>query len=401
MRSARPSLPLALSITLTTTTMTSTLGCGPDSVSADEVGSASETSSATGTDTSALTSTDETTGNMCAEVWIEPEYVFPNLLILVDASSSMVRETWDDDGDPLTPEVTRWSSARKLVKQVVDGLDATTHLGVQRFPAAAACPNATLDAPSCSDADACLVDAEPEVPVGPDQGDAIFASLPGSSADAIEIAGGSPAAAAFSVAHDHLLPLAETSYSAILLITDGAPNCGQGLSLPESLETYDASLVAQVDAAFSADQIPTYVVGVDVQDAPTQPGFDSPATNPFTTLNELALAGGMPQNFGMDPQKFYTLDEPQTLLDAFPPFADDYTCTIDLTMTEAGAPDPELVDQLQVFLDDSVYETDDCANEDGWAWIVKGEIMSFCGADCGEFAMGAPAHIIYGCGESA
>lgn len=382
--------------------LTLALGCRPP-LPEDELGDEQlgDESSDTASEGDTHGAEDSTTGTVCDEVWIVPEYVPPNLLLLVDTSSSMVLETWDDDGDPLTPEVTRWSSARRFVKRIVDEFDATMNLGVLRFPSADACPDASVESANCSNADACLVDLAPEVAVGPGQGPAIFASLPGSSADAIEIAGGTPTSAAFTHAREHLSTMAETSFSAIVLITDGAANCGEGLSLPESFETYDAMLATVVGDAYQLDQIPTYVVGIDVAMGLGVAGVDSPVIDAFEAINEVALAGGMPQQQGMELQKFYDPSDPQALFDVIPPFRDDSDCTVDLSQTEAGLPTPEEIDGMAVAVDGiSVSRVDDCATEWGWTWIVEGEVLSFCGYYCEEVKTGASIHITY-CNESA
>ncbi|NJK32783.1 MAG: hypothetical protein HC927_10445, partial [Deltaproteobacteria bacterium] len=117
------------------------LGCGRPLVSGDEVG---EESSSTTTDSEPD----------CGGFSLDPEYVPPVVMLVVDTSSSMALESWDADGDPQTPDVTRWSSARANVEALVGEFGEGPLVGIQRFPSEPACPDAV-----CSDADACLVEA--------------------------------------------------------------------------------------------------------------------------------------------------------------------------------------------------------------------------------------------------
>jgi hypothetical protein len=320
------------------------------------------------------------------------------LMLVVDSSSSMVLETWDDDGDPQTPEVTRWSSARALIEVLVAEFETTTVLGLQRFPSADACPNATAESPNCTDADVCPIADAPEVALGLDQAAAILAALPDADADGVEIAGGSPASLAVLAAGDHLLAQLIASPSTIVLITDGGANCGDGLSLPESFETHDDSLVTHLGELFNGDGIPTFVVGVDVGMDVAMAGEDNPQFDAFTTLNALALAGGMPWNFGMDPQKFYDVRNSEDLLVDLPPEQGLTECSVELTMLPEGPPQPAQWPLMTIELDGMpVPKVADCQTENGWAWIIEGEIFRFCGSSCEQFIDGAAVEGDYGC----
>jgi hypothetical protein len=370
--------------------------CGGPALGDDEIGdetSAGETSTSE-TSTDEGSSDEGTTGSPdCGGFSFVPsDPIPPNWMLVVDASSSMALETWDHDGDPLTAEVTRWSSARMLIELLVAEFGPVANLGVQRFPAAAACPDAT-----CTDDDVCLLAAAPEVTLGLDQGPVILATLPTADADAIEIVGGSPASAAVVAAREHLLDSQPRwAPKGIVLITDGGANCGEGLSLPESFEIYDELLAENVSKSFQFDQIPTLVVGVDIGMTVGVAGEDSPQVDPFTALNEVALAGGMPWQQGMEAQKFYDVRDSADIIEAMQPLEGSTDCTLDLTTFPEPPPDPN--ESVNIEMDGvPVPYVEDCAIEVGWTWISEPEILAFCGSWCDLWKDGAVVEGEYVC----
>ncbi len=347
------------------------------------------------------TATDTTTGNDdCGEVSIVPEYVPPNVMLVVDASGSMISNTWDHDLDIATAEVTRWNTLYGVVDTVMTNFAESINAGLQRFPSSDACPNATLQSSNCYNADACLVNSTPEVDVAPDNAAAILASIPGANANAVEVVGGTPATAGFLSARDHLLTQPEGIDNYVLLITDGAANCVADLPFPDFIETYDSNLQLEVGNALTTSAIPTFVVGIDILNALVGMGNDGgPFANAFEELNEVAIAGGVPKNMGLDADKFFNTTNQQELLDAIQGILGVVTdCTIDLTMTPEGPPDPSQIPFVSFTVDGMlVPKVMDCATENGWAWIVEGEIMTFCGSYCEEFKNGVSFDGEYGC----
>lgn len=359
------------------------VACGPAPI----VGESESESSSTDT-------TTETGVDSCiTEFWIDPVVIPQHVMLVVDTSRSMAT-SWDHDDYPVTAEVTRWSSAQAFVQQLVEtaGGPAIYAFGLQRFPAATACPG-----PSCTDADVCGVEPGPEVAPAPDNAPSILAALP--SADANALVGGSPARAAFLSARDALLASEPESPKYIVLITDGGANCSVGDSLPESYEVADEALLAAVEDAFMFDGIRTFVVGVDALASDATAGEDVPAGNAFTTLDNLALAGGVPWQSDAETRRFYDVRDAEAViyaLDSVLPY--DPTCELDLTILEVSPPDPAQLPFVTFELDDiEVPRVDDCANDDGWAWLSEGEIMTFCGTPCELFESGAALHGIYGC----
>jgi hypothetical protein len=73
-------------------------------------------------------------------------------------------------------------------------------------------------------------------------------------------------------------------------------------------------------------------------------------------------------------------------------------CEIDLTETRLGPPCPLQIPYVYVEVDQDaefVPYVHDCATEDGWTWLVEGEVMGLCGSWCGP--RGELFGITYGC----
>ncbi|MFV8754263.1 hypothetical protein ACNOYE_27275 [Nannocystaceae bacterium ST9] len=56
-------------------------------------------------------------------------------------------------------------------------------------------------------------------------------------------------------------------------------------------------------------------------------------------------------------------------------------CFLDLTQTSEGPPNPVQIPYVTIEMaDQTVPLVGDCENEDGWAWSVEGELLTFCGS---------------------
>lgn len=336
---------------------------------------------------------------ICGEVSIVPTYIPPNVMLVVDASGSMVYEpnNWDHDLDSNTPEVTRWFSLYGVVEAVMNNFGPAMYSGLQRFPSAAAC-----DPSPCYNITSCTTEMTPEVDIALDNGAAILSALPGPNADTNEIEGGTPATKGVVSAINHLLMQPDELPRYILLITDGAANCNTTLPFPDYIEFYDETLPTTVEDAFMNMGITTFVVGIDIINMLVGAGNDgAPEANAYERLNDVALAGGAPKNMGMDAEKFFNATNQTELLDAIQLILGEVTdCEIDLTMADGGPPPPAQIPFVSFEVDGMTVPgpVDDCATEDGWAWIEVGLVMSFCGTYCDDFKNGtATFDGTYGC----
>jgi hypothetical protein len=339
---------------------------------------------------------DGDTGPDCGSVSIVPTYIPPNIMIVVDASGSMVTNSWDHDLDPDTPDETRWKTLHNTVDTILASFGPAMNAGIQRFPADGAC------VPACTFTNACAVNSSPEVSIALDNGAAIMAALPPASDTGQSIKGGTPTTKGINSAVGELSGIAAGLPRYILLITDGAANCMAGTeNTQNAYELYDEMLSPTVQAARDNDEVTTFVIGIDIINALLGTGIDGqPEANPFERLNEVALAGGAPKNNGLEAEKFYNSTNQAELFEALDGIIDAITeCTIDLTMTPEGPPAPIQIPFITFTSNGmDVPFVEDCSEGDGWTWVVEGEIMTFCGQYCEDFkAGGATFDGTYGC----
>ncbi|HFE44398.1 MAG TPA: VWA domain-containing protein, partial [Nannocystis exedens] len=225
----------------------------------------------------------------CGEASAKIPIVTPNVVLVLDKSGSMVANSWDGDDDPDTPDVSRWFSLFSVVDLIVSDFDASMNLGMTLYPSKKAKSEYNLNA--------CLVEPTPDVPVAPQNGANVLMSMPAADAINPTIAGGTPARAGVIAAYEHLLDIDDELPKYVVLVTDGAANCSlEAEDEISRFEVYDAALTQTIADAYS-EGITTFVVGIDIQDVTSDSKQDGnpDATNTFERLNELAIAGGMPQ----------------------------------------------------------------------------------------------------------
>jgi len=390
-----------------TDTAVTTSTSGPSTVTESSVSDTSGAVTMTdpGTDTGAQTSTgavmDTTTGGStggssgttivddtedvpCQVQMATLKPVVPNMMLVLDKSGSMLT-TWDHDANANTPNITRWNSLYQVVDTVTGKFNDKVNFGANLFP--------NKSAQQVYNANACLVNANVEIKVKAKNQAAILAGIP--PANTMTIYGGTPAAAGMTAALNHLKTLDPAVPRAILLVTDGAANCGMGLAPPPLFEQYDQNVHTIVGDAFTVDKIPTYVIGINTINMQSNAAQDgSPDNiNAFTKLNELAVLGGNPKN---DPQeKFYNADNQIELgaaLDAV--IADALSCIIPLDVEPAK---PEFT---QVKINGvKVPKVNSCA-ENGWVYTNPNgpyDAIELCGTACSDLKMSGKADVNFFC----
>ncbi len=342
-----------------------------------------------------------------AEVVLSPPP--PPVMLVLDKSGSMVSNSWDHDANPGTPDETRWATLFTVTEFILNNFDNSIAFGMQLFPSVAACPNA-----NCYNADACTVSGAPEVGIADMNGSAILAAMPAASSGSSVIKGGTPASDgirnAVTAIQSQTIPDGVTP--AIILVTDGAANCGQGqvcenLTNCPLLEEYDSELPTLVGDAFTNDGIPTYVVGIDIidQQLGTIVGDGTPDANPHTELNAVAVAGGVPQTGGAD--SFYNATNQAELQAALELIANDLVdCEVDLTEPPNMAVPPAQIPFVEFIIGGSMVPgplpgvtEQDCIDgtDDGWIWINEGSVLRFCGSYCEDLKMTGEVDGIYNC----
>ena len=209
-----------------------------------------------------------TAGN-CGSVTSKADRVPADVLLVQDASGSMtwsIAEDCDCQGSrnssttpcqTRTNCVDRWSTLKGAVSATVTANNGI-NWGLELFAD-----------PKDRSSQQCSVAATPQVPIGNNTAAAIqqvLASVTPSSA--------TPPASAIKTATTYLKTVSDSNKKAILLATDGEPNCGGGQSNNTDLTNTLAAIKAAADAGF-----PVYVVGI----GPSVGNLDSMAQNGGTS----------------------------------------------------------------------------------------------------------------------
>ncbi len=284
----------------------------------------------------------------------------PSVMLVLDKSGSM-SWTWDHDDSPDTAPVTKWFSLHDVVGFIVDGYGDEMAFGAQLFPSA----NASGSSNACD-----ISESSPEVPVAADNAKAIVAGIPPADAD---VRGGTPASRGFAAAVAHLTVQDPTSPRYVVLVTDGAANCKDGLSGSDLNNVYDDTLPARVADARTRQHILTYAIGVDI----VNEIIEAPNTNPWEKLNEVAEAGGAP---APGEASFYSVSNALELAEAMTTVTGSIECTFFLSA------EPDYPNLLAVDVDGtSVPRVTNCETESGWAYTSQTapfHAVQLCGQAC-------------------
>lgn len=367
----------------------------------DSLSGTDGTDSADPSTTSTTNSTDpdgsggsSSTGELnCGEEEFVLEAVPPNVMLVLDKSGSMVQNSWDADNDPVTEEETRWRSLHDVVSFVVNTFDTEINFGAVLFPSAGAIAELGSGA--------CIVSSQPEVPVASTNAEGVLGGIPAASATAT-INGATPATAGIETALTHLNSLDENIDRFMILITDGAANCGadadtsacpgQGCAL---MEEFDTNLSTVVGDAFTVDGVPTFVIGIDILDqlVGEDPNDGQVEANTFTELNTVAEAGGRARE---GDEKFFNATNEIELQDALSEIAGQVvSCTIPLSQEPT---DPDFV-EIEIG-GMSFEQIEDCATDDGWTYVnPEGpfDAIQLCGAACDALADSGELDATFGC----
>lgn len=361
-------------------------------------GSTTDVDPTTGEDTVADTGSGSTGELNCGEQEFVLEAVPPNVVLVLDKSGSMVQQEWDADNDPASADETRWRSLHDVVSFVVGTFEAEINFGAVLFPSTSVTmQNAELGASSC------VVNAQPEVPVSSTNAAGVLDGIPPANAVGT-INGATPATAGVQTALEHLKTLDENIDRFMILITDGAANCGADADTTECpglncglMEGYDTNLSPVVGAAFETDGVPTFVIGIDIPTG-TDPVDDVPGNgqvevNTFIELNAVAEAGGRARE---GDEKFFNALNEIELQAALAEIAGQVvSCTIPLSEEPT---DPDFVEiEIGGMTFDRVA---DCETEDGWVYSnPEGpyDAIELCNAACDALADSGELDATFGC----
>jgi len=294
-----------------------------------------------------------------------------DLVLVVDRSLSM-------DDDLPGGGGTKWEALLGAVDSVTHALEATADFGLAIYPLESTCgPGAVVLDPATNNADS------------------IMSTLRGGGPD-----GATPTAPTLASVGSYLaIPRAghEGHSPAILLATDGAPNCNESLDGSSCTCTVsgstggadcgggrfcldDAGTYAAIEASVAA-MVPVYVIGL--------PGSEAFAD----VLSEMARRGGTAR--AADPA-YYAATDGAELESALTEIAEGFvSCVFEMSVA------PENPRQVQILLDGTaVPHTDD--RTDGWAYTdPSNTVFELFGAPCDRLKDGATHNVTasYACIE--
>lgn len=346
----------------TGTTTSADTGPGTSSEPTTSAGTTTSTTTSTSTSTTTTSTSAGTTGGdkvPCDSEETEVLPVPPSVLLIVDKSGSMSMQQWDHDDKPQTPNVTRWHSLYQVVEGVVTTFDAAVHFGVKLFP--------KYDAGSYVNVGACIVEEGVEVPIAPMNAAGVLAGMP---AIDYEVLGGTPMETGLKYGFEYLKSLDPGTQRFAILVADGeiSDTC-QGENFLEAQ--------AAVEETFNIFEIPTYVVGIDVD----------PSTS--EQLTTLALAGGKPKP---GPEPFYqTSNQPELQAAIDQIIKDTLSCVI---AVEPAPSEPEL---FEVWIDGAPVAKAASCDEDGWVWSAEHTEVTLCGSACDLLKETGKVEALYFC----
>ena len=384
--------------------------------------SASGTGSTTDMTATTAMTTEPTSGgntsfdpNFCGEAVVNIPIVTPSVMLVLDKSGSMVAPSnamglngfWDHDGDDAdkdgkqdadpamdaTPNITRWQSLWEVTDLIANNFNGSMNLGMVLFPS----KSAKADYSEV----ACLVNATPEVPVGPMNAANIIAAIPGPLEDKTTIQGGTPSSRGLKTALTELAKAPNDQPKFMIFVTDGAANCQENApDTTQLFEEYDAALVPLLEAA-TADGIKTYVVGIGLTNvvSPMIKDGNPDGISSVDKLNEVAVAGGVPRP---GEEKFFNTQNQEELQAALDMISMQIlSCTLELV------PSPVYLDYVEVSVKEAYgkKQVTDCATEDGWKYVPMDQPgdpvrIELCGAACSDFQMTGMIDIQYRCPNS-
>lgn len=294
----------------------------------------------------------------------------PVVVLVLDKSGSMAERF----GGPTTD--TKWNALRDSLRTTLPAVNETMQLGLLLYPV--------------SINQSCSSFVRPNLDPALRQVPTIIQALD----DALP-AGGTPTADAIQAAANSLLDRRTASTArALVLATDGVPNCNSVLNPRTCVcsATPPCSALACVDDDRSvlrvsniADAgIPTYVIGIESN---TGSSFDS--------LDRMAVAGGRALPAAPGGRRYYAATNSAELAQAFSSIRDQVARCTFLTSSV-----PNATGSIRVEADERVVPFDP-SGVMGWSWSDRpnGEVV-FRGAACNQVMMGVQKlEAVVACGQ--
>jgi hypothetical protein len=317
-------------------------------------------SGAAGGDTGAAGTTGNTEG-VCGETTITANRAPTDIFIVLDRSGSMAYSISEDcyctnsgGAGQRCPDpancTDRLTAVRGAVEQTINA-NSTINWGLELY--------------SSPDGADCSVSLVPQVPISTTAGQTVLTTLAGATPG-----NHTPTAAAVNAASMYVQTVNDGNSKAILLATDGMPNCVGGRPNNDD----DMPVTTAAVAGALAVGIPVYVVGMGPQQS-------------ITNLNELAVAGGTSQ--------YYPADSVDSLSAALAAISKIVSTTCEFR-TPMSPPDDS---KVYVYLDKSLINQVASSTEDGWMFGATTSDIVLTGSYCTNLLAGAAStvQIIFGC----
>lgn len=278
----------------------------------------------------------------------------PDMLIVLDRSGSM--STPIDLFDPFGP--TKWAVMKTALQTITEDMDQNIRFGISMFPTD----------------DLCGVAAGPGVPIALNNSGPIVTHMSQGPN------GNTPAHLGLQDAisvYQSITPNPAGRF--VLFATDGIPNCGGNPPVPDTAS--DSETVAAVTSLANMG-INTFVLG-----------FGDQFGLPVDTLNDAALAGGVPKPGG--PPHYYPAANAMELATALEQIAGGIIVpTCEYTLTEPP-PDPDAV----TVTIDGVPVPRDLNHNNGWDYYPDSMTITFFGTYCANIENGSVTEVAfsYGC----
>jgi hypothetical protein len=327
----------------------STIGGTPSGTGSSGSGTFTLNAGASGSSSSGGSTGTTSPDGTCGSTTMNTTKAPADVLILLDNTSSMGYSLTADANCGATANCqSRQAVVMPAVSDVV-GNNPNINWGLQLLIA--------------SGTERCQVYSKPQVPIGPNSASTIKTQLA-----SVQLGSSTPTAAALASATAYLKTVDDGNDKAILLATDGEPNCKSGSDWStDDLAGASAAAAEALKAGF-----PVYVIGI------------GPST---TNLGQLAQSGGT--------QKYYPATSPAELTAALAAVAKVVaaTCTF---KANAAPPDTSLV---AVYVDKHLVNKSDSK---GWKFDggdATGATITLTGSYCDDMMSGktTQVQIVFGC----
>jgi len=295
------------------------------------------------------------TGPTCGEQAFQISRAIPDMLIVLDRSYSM-----SEGGSP-----TLWDMSRTAIYDITTAMDRQIWFGLYVFPSGTSPYNCNDYASDCKATGNALVAV----------GDAVSGSIKNALANMQACGSGTPTAAALTMAGQYIKGLPQNGHArAILLVTDGGPNCNASLNPQSCVCSYgtqcwyaedclDDTATNQALDNLRAAGIKSYILGLGA------------AQSLSSVLANLAQHGGTSAP--------YAANDPASVKKAFTEIASGVaSCSFEIDCTKI-----QDVNKVNFYFDGKVVPRT-TSHQSGWDWTTACQAGSgkgtaeFFGADC-------------------